>query len=199
CQQQYPDCNSLVKTQVELLKIRFKKFAKVQAKRAEDGWKILHCEYELPKGCRLFGSNFDISGKIDRIDVRDNEICLIDYKTPNDSKNYKKIFRKNKFSDLQLPLYQFLSKFIEGGKYDGMRKSIAYFLLTANPNETDVYSIDFEEDERSAAEIQCTDIFEAINQQRWLELGKAPFASEAEKAIRGDSLLCSSSALEGNQ
>ena len=77
----------------EILKLNFEKFALNERARFSEGWRVKECEKEL------YGvfEGVAITGIIDRIDERDGEINLIDYKSGNfDNKS------------LQLPFYEAL-------------------------------------------------------------------------------------------
>ncbi len=189
--------STVIRAQAELLNSRFVSFAAAQAARAKEGWKIISNERKLPSGCKLFDSSFDISGTIDRIDRRDNEICLIDYKTPNSKLNYtqKSVFKKDLFTDLQLPLYYFLSDYLEDLK--PYKVNLAYSLLTADSKDNGFCNLKFDDKHQQIAETQCREIFRAIEAQRWFSLGHSPFPSDTEEALRGDSLLGVSTISEG--
>jgi len=181
--------SAVIRAQAELLNNRFVSFATKQAARAADGWQIISSERNIPSGCKLFDSTFDISGIIDRIDRRDNEICLIDYKTPNSNTRYtqKSLFKNDLFTDLQLPLYFFLSDYLEDLKPH--KVSLAYSLLTADSNDSGFVDLKFDEKHKQIAETQCREVFRNIEAQNWFVLGDSPFATDTEEALRGDSLL----------
>jgi len=181
--------SAVIRAQVELLNTRFLDFSEKQAARAADGWKIISSERKLPPGCRLFDSKFDISGIIDRIDQRGDEICLIDYKTPNGKARYTKnaLFKGDLFTDLQLPLYFFLSDNFKDLK--SSKISLAYALLTADSKDCGFTSLKFDDKHKLIAEAQCREIFTAIESKNWFVLGDSPFAGATEEALRGDSLL----------
>jgi hypothetical protein len=188
-EQRFVSPSPVIHAQVELLNTRFSDFAEKQAARAADGWKIISNERRLPSGCRLFDSKFDISGVIDRIDQRGDEICLIDYKTPNGKSRYtqKALFKNNLFTDLQLPLYYFLSDTFSD--INSNKISLAYALLTADSKDCGFTSLKFDDEHKQIAERQCRQVFNEIESKIWFDLGDSPFATEAEQALRGDSLL----------
>ena len=181
--------SAVIRAQVELLNTRFFDFSEKQAARAAEGWKIISSERKLPPGCKLFDSKFDISGIIDRIDQRDDEICLIDYKTPNGKARYTNnaLFKGDLFTDLQLPLYFFLSDNFKDLK--SSKVSLAYALLTADSKDCGFTGLKFDDKHKLIAEAQCREIFTAIESKNWFVLGDSPFASATEEALRGDSLL----------
>ncbi|MDO5045385.1 PD-(D/E)XK nuclease family protein [Campylobacter sp.] len=77
----------------EILSVKFEKFSEVERARFKEGWRVAECEKQLEN--RFCG--VDITGVIDRIDVKDDEMMLIDYKSGRADKK-----------SLQLPFYQAL-------------------------------------------------------------------------------------------
>ncbi|MBD5164374.1 MAG: PD-(D/E)XK nuclease family protein [Helicobacter sp.] len=82
-----------------LAKKYLKNFFEAEKARLEDGWIPFRFEQEF----RFNLSGFLIKGRIDRIDKRGEEVCVLDYKYKRnlkvESKNYEKAL------DFQLPLY----------------------------------------------------------------------------------------------
>lgn len=77
----------------EILSVKFEKFSEVERARFKEGWRVAECEKQLANGfCGI-----DITGVIDRIDVKDSRMMLIDYKSGAVEKK-----------SLQLPFYQAL-------------------------------------------------------------------------------------------
>lgn len=77
----------------EILMVKFEKFSEVEQARFEEGWRVSECEKQLANSfCGV-----DIMGVIDRIDVKDQQMLLIDYKSGLIEKK-----------SLQLPFYQAL-------------------------------------------------------------------------------------------
>ncbi|MHC4993445.1 MAG: PD-(D/E)XK nuclease family protein [Planctomycetota bacterium] len=104
-----------VALQVEQLRRRLQAFAKWQAERAEQGWRIEHSELEIsdqdPAKLIVEGEPFGVYGRIDRVDLNVNtgERFIIDYKTSDSGKSPKQTHRrKDDWIDLQLPLYRHL-------------------------------------------------------------------------------------------
>lgn len=80
--------------EVEILLLKFLEFEKNEQVRYDDGWRVKECEKKID--CVKFDGVF-ITGVIDRIDERKNELMIIDYKSGSfDVKS------------LQLPFYQAL-------------------------------------------------------------------------------------------
>lgn len=108
-----------IRIQLARLRQRLHVFARHQARRRADGWKIYRCEFELPEETYLSipdQSPMRIKGKIDRIDRhdRDGSWMIIDYKTSESGHSPDKTHRAartsaRQWSDLQLPLYHHLA------------------------------------------------------------------------------------------
>ncbi|GAB6164192.1 PD-(D/E)XK nuclease family protein [Thermostilla marina] len=102
-----------VAVQFEQLKQRLSRFAQWQSRRRRDGWEIVECEFQPPdRGAFLEvdGQKMYLRGRIDRIDRRDDEWVVFDYKTSDDvdppSRSHRN--RSGEWIDLQLPLYRHL-------------------------------------------------------------------------------------------
>ncbi len=110
---------SAVKVQIDLLRHRLGLFARHQALRAEQGWRITHTEWTPPLTVNTQLQHEDgpmpLVGKIDRIDIHpDGKIAVIDYKTGRISDPDKAHRKKETWIKLQLPLYRHLvSELIE--------------------------------------------------------------------------------------
>jgi RecB family exonuclease len=109
-----PDAVPAVRVQVEQLRRRLDAFARWQAKRRADGWRIDTVECEMSGALARFdvdGEAMFLSGRIDRIDrhERDGTWCVLDYKTSEDGeKPDRALGRDGRWHDLQLPLYRHL-------------------------------------------------------------------------------------------
>lgn len=89
---------------ISLQKAKMKEFSTLEVARFEDGWVVQECEKSLT--CEFAGMN--LIGQIDRLDERENELYVIDYKTGNFP-----IYNKNNFTeatDFQLEFYYLLVK-----------------------------------------------------------------------------------------
>ncbi len=110
-----------IRIQLARMRARLHAFAKLQARRRRDGWKIEYCEYTFPEETFLEvpgQPKMRIRGTIDRLDrnVRDGSWMIIDYKTGESGRDPERTHRKRVpgtgekvWSDLQLPLYQHLA------------------------------------------------------------------------------------------
>ncbi len=108
--------SELDKYLIALQKKRLEEFAKNEIKWFSDGWRVKACEKTLET---QFGG-ITLYGQIDRIDIKDDEIFVLDYKTGS-----YPIYNKNSFvdaTDFQLEFYYLLSRHlsqnISCGYYD---------------------------------------------------------------------------------
>ena len=88
---------------IAMQKRRLDAFCKGEVQRFQEGWSVLSCEetYE----CNFAGAS--LIGTIDRIDKRENEIAVLDYKTGSYT-----LYTKNSFTeaaDFQLEFYYLLA------------------------------------------------------------------------------------------
>lgn len=106
-----------VKIQIEQLRLRLNAFAAKQAEWAASGWRIEHTEVPQRDECdaelEVDGAPLALRGRIDRIDVNDETGARIifDYKSSDTGKTPEQTHRRrDKWVDLQLPLYRHLAK-----------------------------------------------------------------------------------------
>ncbi len=99
-----------VRIQLENLRLRLQTFAEIQAKQAQDGWKIISVESKVKMPWTIGDQTFEIVGKIDRIDQHaDGRFAVWDYKTSDSATKVQEAHRRgNEWIDLQLPLYRHL-------------------------------------------------------------------------------------------
>ncbi|WP_321779337.1 PD-(D/E)XK nuclease family protein [Sulfurimonas sp.] len=88
---------------IEMQKRKMIEFAHNEIKRFRDGYKVKYCEKNLT--CNFAGMT--LSGFVDRIDAKDNELFVLDYKTGNypiyNAKNFTEA------TDFQLEFYYLLA------------------------------------------------------------------------------------------
>jgi hypothetical protein len=107
-----------VRVQTEQLRARLHAFARWQAERVADGWRVIGVECSTPEGGVPFdvdGEPIQITGRIDRIDFHapTGRWALLDYKTGDKGMGPEDTHRAGKGSDrhwvdLQLPMYRHL-------------------------------------------------------------------------------------------
>jgi len=95
--------SELEKFQVKLQKKRMDVFCENEIKRFNDGWEVYDCE----KSLSVNFAGITLTGQIDRVDKRQNEIEVLDYKTGS-----YPLYNKNNFTeatDFQLEFYYLLA------------------------------------------------------------------------------------------
>jgi len=106
--------HAAVSLQRELLRRRLGLLGAQLAARRNEGWRVLRVEWKPEAGSARLdvdGAEVGLRGMIDRIEARDGEWAVIDYKTGKATKgveasHYQK--QKRRWIDLQLPLYRLL-------------------------------------------------------------------------------------------
>lgn len=102
-----------VEVQISQARQRLRGFARWQAQRAREGWQIVYTETSSKKPAYLqLGAQKSVAltGRIDRIDRRNDEWAILDYKTGDAAKSPRQTHRKgSEWIDLQLPLYVHLA------------------------------------------------------------------------------------------
>ena len=122
--------------QLDMARRRLSRFAHLQAARARDGWRIIATEWETSPGALPAldipdEAPIGLRARIDRIDERDGELAILDYKTSAKPKSPEQTHGKpGRWKDLQLPLYRYLYP----GAADSRRVRLGYITL---PSETD--------------------------------------------------------------
>jgi len=130
-----------VELQIAQLARRFALFARAQARRASEGWRIRAVEWRPTRTVPLaMGEGEDpmpLRGKIDRIDVHEGSgaWAILDYKTGLKPKDPEKAHRtKGEWRDLQLPLYTLLARELGFSS----APSLGYFTLGKDESETGI-------------------------------------------------------------
>ena len=155
------DPSPAVRVQVEAARVRLLSFARVQAEQVAAGWKIL--ETERKSSGDLVIGGLPLAGKIDRIEVNGDRVRVLDYKTQTTRKLPEEVHlqpisrvfilkaettlrgKQKAWVDLQLPLYKKVAEKL----YPGKTIETAYFVLAADPEESEV--LDFKLDEELIA------------------------------------------------
>jgi ATP-dependent helicase/nuclease subunit B len=117
--------------QHEQLRARLASFARRQAARAAEGWRVQATEFvpeEAELAFEVDGMPFRLAARVDRLDrnERTGEWCVLDYKTGEGGKTPDAAHRcRGEWVDLQLPLYWRMLR----GRAAGARLRVAYGLL----------------------------------------------------------------------
>lgn len=108
--------NQIDQLKLEINNFELKKFWELEEKRSLQGCMVLGCE----KSFETKIGGFDFTGRIDRIDEIDGEVCLIDYKLKSDVKIDP--------NDFQLVIYEYGARSLG---YEGEIKGYLYDLKNA--------------------------------------------------------------------
>jgi ATP-dependent helicase/nuclease subunit B len=162
------DPSPAVRVQAEAARVRLLSFAAVQADQVARGWMIQQVECKS-SGDLLLGG-IPLSAKIDRIEVNGDRVRVLDYKTYSTAKSPEEVHlepisraflkqaetnlrgKPKAWVDLQLPLYRKIAETL----FPGKTIETGYFLLAADPEESDVKHFDLPEDLLTSA-ISCAE------------------------------------------
>jgi ATP-dependent helicase/nuclease subunit B len=148
----FPDPPSAASIQVEQIRERLKRFAEIHARDVAEGWRIQGVETKIEEaagGLDVDGIPFTVTGRIDRIDVNERIGAwrILDYKTGDSADVPEKTHRKkDRWIDLQLPLYWHLTKAARGS--DG---EVGYVLLGKDVSKIDTAMAKWSLEEKDSA------------------------------------------------
>lgn len=180
-----------VALQLEQLVWRLGLFARRQAARAREGWRIEHVEWSTPKeGLPLDvdGEPFFLKGKIDRIDRHTSgRWAVLDYKTGDKASEPRKAHRDRSgaWKDLQLPLYAWLARGIVGEE----PPELGYVALGRSEREIGFRAETWPGDDLSAALDEAKRVVRAVRAREWVELGRPRNWDPVFRALCGEGLL----------
>lgn len=162
------DPSPAVRVQAEAARVRLLSFAAVQADQVAGGWNIAEVERKSTGDLLLGG--IPLSAKIDRIETNGDRVRVLDYKTQSTVKSPEEVHlqplsraflpeaetslrgKPKAWVDLQLPLYRGIAEKL----FPGKRIETGYFVLAADPEESDVVHFDLTEDLLSTA-LSCAE------------------------------------------
>ena len=101
--------NPVEKFYIDMWLKRLPKFATQEVKRFREGFRVYQVERVLQTEYR----GFRLYGKIDRIDIKDNLLYVLDYKSGKIPSTTKKEIQEKRVSDFQLQFYYLLSSTIK--------------------------------------------------------------------------------------
>lgn len=149
---------AVIELQGEALLARLKFFARHQAKRRSEGWRIIAAERSF--ACSIKSSPTLLTGKIDRIDEHETtgELMIIDYKTWNHPS-------PDKFESIQLPVYRAMIE--ASGLYEAAKAQAAkaIYCVLAECEEASGFLLEqeFHQGLQSAAEDFIVDLLDRLN------------------------------------
>jgi hypothetical protein len=182
-----------VRIQVEQLRLRFERFAPLQAKRRRDGWQIVSTEELLEHEFMVDGEPFIIRGKIDRVDRHEQTglVAVWDYKSSDAGKkagdaHYRS--RKKEWVDLQLPLYRHLVKEVSVvADADFNSVTTGYVLLPKKLEDIGFNQTSWSPEELNAADELAREIIRKIRESSyWPPADRPPKFSDDYAAICQD-------------
>lgn len=154
--------------QVEQARMRLEAFAQWQARRAADGWEIEYTETSggTPPASLAIDAHTRIllRGRIDRIDRRDKQRAIFDYKTGDAAKTPRAVHQKaGEWVDLQLPLYVLLAQTL------GITEQVelGYILLPKDVGKVGESMADWTASELADAVQVATDVARRIYRQEF--------------------------------
>jgi RecB family exonuclease len=157
-----------LEVQIEQARARLDAFANWQATWAADGWKIRHVETSGGKHAAelQIGENtaMTLHGRIDRIDERDGQWAIFDYKTGDAAKTPQEThFKSGQWVDLQLPLYVNLAETLQ---IKGPLQ-LGYIVLPKDVNKVGPRMADWDAAQLTAAGKLAIDIARRIHKQEF--------------------------------
>lgn len=158
-----------VAVQLAQARARLDAFAVWQAERTRDGWRIAHVE--TPGGkppARLnlgTGTSMTLYGRIDRIDQRDDQWAILDYKTGDTPRTPQEThFKSNEWVDLQLPLYLMLAQTLDIEQ----PLQLGYIVLPRDVAKTGLLLAEWDDKMVSSAHERAREVALSIyNQEFW--------------------------------
>jgi ATP-dependent helicase/nuclease subunit B len=166
----------VVRVQVELMRIRLRSFAVLQAEECRRGWRILDAEYAVgaEQGHKI--GPLALTGTMDRVEVHDElGLRILDYKTFAAAKSPEETHfeaprelvgvpeasierltakgkpRPRSWRDLQLPLYRRLAREI-WPEHAAKGIEVGYVLLPADPDGTQIARLSLDDEAQESAE-----------------------------------------------
>ncbi|RMF93860.1 MAG: hypothetical protein D6741_13220 [Planctomycetota bacterium] len=157
-----------VAVQFEQLKQRLSRFARWQAERRRAGWQIVECEFQPPDRkafIEVDGRKMYLRGRIDRIDRRDDEWVVFDYKTSDNLDPPGKAHRKRsgEWIDLQLPLYRHLLRtHRQFAEADDVHVQLGYICLSSDLDAIGEQLADWSKDDLESADETAREVVRRI-------------------------------------
>lgn len=186
-----------VQVQVELAKLRLAEFAKKQARRRSEGWRIREVEIEFgadegqqpPVPLEVDGKPALLAGRIDRIDEHEQtgHWAVLDYKTSESGDSPRKTHgNSDGWTDLQLPLYRHLVAKLDNCPAPD-KIQLGYVQLPKDLKQINFTMADWTADELRAADEAAKTVVRGVRQGSfWPPTEPAPPFSEEYSAICQD-------------
>lgn len=179
-----------VRLQLESARLRLGCFAKLQAERRSEGWRIIETEWESDHASMETPDGpFGLKGRIDRIDQheRSGRIAIWDYKSGDQAVDPLKDHgnpTKGIWKNLQLPLYRHLALAL--GKYSLMDPvDFGYVLLPRSAEATAFKTAGWDLSSLAAADEKARQVIDSVRGLRFQDLGRAKPGDAALAGICG--------------
>ena len=181
-----------VELQLDQLGWRLAHFAEHQARRAAEGWRVAHVEWE-PKSksvpLPVDDQRIPLIGRVDRIDVHpDGRWAILDYKSGERTKepHTEHRMRDGTWKDLQLPLYAHLA--MELG-FESMPE-LGYARLGRDAAHIDFSMVKGWDEETIGEALEvAADVVRAVQAGSFFDLGRGKPSEAVFKALCGQGLL----------
>ncbi|MBK9387781.1 MAG: PD-(D/E)XK nuclease family protein [Planctomycetes bacterium] len=178
-----------VSVQLDMLRKRLAMFAQWQVQWAADGWRILAVERSARSVLATSAGGVAFRGRIDRLDARGDELCVLDYKTGERTLGVEAAHReregeRRRWVDLQLPLYHRFARELLAS--EGRRGPIrlGFLRLPRKLDETGEDLAAWSDEELAEAEAEAVRIAEAIRAERfWPPNPDTPLAHDDFAAL----------------
>jgi ATP-dependent exoDNAse (exonuclease V) beta subunit len=185
-----------VELQIQQIRLRFSRFAAIQAQRRAEGWQIVSTEEMLEHDFDVDGKPFRIRGKIDRIDQhqKTGQIAVWDYKSSDKGEGPHEAHyrpRKQEWKDLQLPLYRYLLQEVQAIRGADLSNSTTGFvLLSKRLEEIRFAATEWEEAMYESAAEVARDVIRNLRQAVfWPPHPRPPLYSEEFASICQDNVF----------
>ncbi len=179
-----------VTVQLEAARLRLSAFARWQAQRRAEGWVVAATELS---GSAVLqpadGRPVQLTGRLDRIDVRGEEWAILDYKTGDRLKTPKAVHgpkRDGGWRDVQLPLYRLLAADFARKQGLSSAPALAYVCLPRTLADTGLSPATWDEAELRSAEQAALDAIVAMRAEgAFAALGSFPEEDPILAALAG--------------
>lgn len=167
-----------VRLQLESARLRLACFAKLQAERRSEGWRIIETEWQADNASiDTEDGRFGLRGRIDRIDQHDKSgrIAIWDYKSGDQAVEPVKDHgnpTKGIWKNLQLPLYRHLA--LSLGKYSLEDPvDFGYVLLPRSAEATAFKTAGWDLSTLEGADEKAREVIDSVRAARFQDLGRA--------------------------
>lgn len=169
----------VLQLQLAAARRRLSAFARHQATRRAEGWRIAHTEWPEDRADASLvvdAQPFGLRGRIDRIDIHESTGAwtILDYKTGDTVKPpHSTHQRGDHWVDLQLPLYRHLVTMLNPPQ-DPTRITLGYASISSDLDASSFLIAAWTPDDLAAADAAAADVVRGVRAQRFDILGDTP-------------------------